>query len=369
MKPVIVLATDSLEPSGLGQHMIVLGRSLTHQYDVIVACQDNARGREFLGRAAEAGLRVKTFATDQLPAFRRWLKTSGAGVLHVHAGIGWEGHDLVRLGKAAGLAVIRTEHLPYLLTSPVQQAEYSAMLLSLDRAIAVSQGVADSYADRLHTARMTVIKNGIVPPNTGNRQTVRAELGMSDNAPMLLTVARLTAQKDHASLLAAVPKVLQQHPDARFVFVGDGPEQSSIERRVLELGLAPAVTLLGHRSDLPDLLAAADLFVLPSVFEGLSLALLEAMAVGLPVVATAIQGTVEALGADHPFLVPAGYPEQLAFTICAALNDKAAASAAGAAGKTRFIHNFQADNMAMQTAALYSDLLTSPSNIAKAHYS
>lgn len=369
MKPVLVLATDSLEPSGLGQHMIVLGQSLVHQYDVVVACQDDTRGRDFLARAAQAGLRVKAFSTEDLPTFKRWLKASCADLLHVHAGIGWEGHDLVRLGKASGLPVVRTEHLPYLLTSPVQQAEYSAMLLSLDRAIAVSQGVADSYADQLHTTRMTVIQNGIVSPVTGNRQAVRAELGLADDSPMLLTVARLTVQKDHASLVAAVPQVLLHHPDARFVFVGDGPEQSRIEEIVRDNGLEKSVTLLGHRSDLPDLLAAADLFVLPSLFEGLSLALLEAMAVGLPVVATAIQGTIEAIGTDHPFLVPAGDPAQLATTICAALHNKAATSAAGAAGKTCFIHHFQADNMAIQTAALYADLLASPSHIAKARNS
>ncbi|MDB5612795.1 MAG: hypothetical protein JWQ22_448 [Devosia sp.] len=364
-----MLATDSLEPSGLGEHMIVLGQSLVHQYDIVIACQNDENGIAFLARAAKAGLRIIAFSLDDLPGFGRWLKAAGAAFLHVHAGIGWEGHELVRLGKAAGLPVLRTEHLPYLLTSPVQQAEYAAMLLSVDRVIGVSQGVAESYAARPNTARMKMIANGIATPSCGNRQAVRSELGLRDDAPLLLTVARFTQQKDHASLVAAVPQVLLQHPDARFVFVGDGPEQDRIEQMVREQGLEQSVTFLGRRFDVPDLLAAADIFVLPSLFEGLPLVLLEAMAVGLPIVATAIDGTVEAIGKDHPFLVTPGDPMLLASIIGIALGDREAAKAAGDAGKTRFIHQFQADRMAMQTAALYAGFLAGPSHTLQARNS
>lgn len=369
MKPILVLATDSPDPSGLGAHMLTLGQQLVHQYDIVIASQDSGNGRTLLEQAAQAGLRIKGFALDQLPAFGHWLKASGAALMHVHAGIGWEGHDLVRLGRAAGLPVLRTEHLPYLLTSPVQQAQYAAMLLSVDGVIAVSQGVAQSYAAQPNTARMRVIANGIVAPASGNRNRVRQELGLSQTAPMLLTVARFTAQKDHASLLAALPQVLLQHPDAQLALVGDGPGQQQIEQTIESLGIERSVHMLGRRDDVPDLLAAADLFVLPSLFEGLPLVLLEAMAAGLPIVATAIDGTVEAIGADHPFLVPAGDPMRLAAIIGTALGDADAARAAGAAGKSRFIHQFQADRMAMQTAALYAGLLAKPSFQSQARYS
>jgi glycosyltransferase involved in cell wall biosynthesis len=371
MRPVLVLATDSFEPSGLGTHMVTLGHSLVHQYDIVIACQDDENGRAFLGSAARSGLRIKSFSADELPQFGRWLKASGAALLHVHAGIGWEGHDLVRLGKAAGLPVLRTEHLPYLLTSKVQQAEYAAMLLSVDRVIAVSQDVADTYAQRAGTSRMAVIANGIVPPapSHNGRAAVRAELGLSDTTPLVLTVARFTTQKDHASLLKAVPQVLLQHPDARFVFVGDGPEEESIADSVREAGLENSVTLLGRRDDVPDLLAAADLFVLPSLFEGLPLVLLEAMAAGVPIVGTAVDGIIEAMGADHPFLVKAGDPMLLAAIIGIALGDASAARAAGEAGKSRFLRHFQADRMAMETSALYADHLAPSSLISQAQHS
>ncbi|WP_349236459.1 glycosyltransferase family 4 protein [Devosia sp. MC521] len=359
MRPVLVLATDSREPSGLGTHMVTLGLSLVHQFDIVIACQDDERGRAFLQSAARSGLRIKSFSPDDLPRFGKWLKTSGAALLHVHAGIGWEGHDLVRLGKAVGLPVLRTEHLPYLLTSKVQQAEYAAMLLSVDRVIAVSQDVADTYADRIGRFRIAVIPNGIVPPapSQGSRAAVRAELGLAESAPLVLTIARFTTQKDHASLLKAVPYVLLQHPDARFVFVGEGPERDRIADSVHKAGLEKTVTLLGGRGDVPDLLTAADLFVLPSLFEGLPLVLLEAMAVGVPIVGTAVDGIIEAVGVDHPFLVKAGDPLLLAAAIGIALGDAVAARAAGSAGRSRFLRHFQADRMAKQTSAQYADLL------------
>lgn len=370
MRPLLVLATDSFDPSGLGNHMVTLGRSLVHQYDIVIACQDDDSGRAFLGSAARSGLRIKRFSPDDMPQFGNWLKTSGAALLHVHAGIGWEGQDLVRLGKAAGLPVLRTEHLPYLLTSKVQQAQYVAMLLSVDRLIAVSQDVGDTYAERAGKARLAVIANGITPPAPSHdgRDAVRGELGLDNTAPLVLTVARFTTQKDHASLLMAVPQVLLQHPNARFVFVGDGPEKQRIADSVREAGLESSVTLLGRREDVPDLLAAADLFVLPSLFEGLPLVLLEAMATGLPIVGTAVDGIVEAMGHDHPFLVKAGDPMLLAATIDIALGDASAARAAGEAGKSRFLRHFQADRMAMETSSLYADLLAPSSLNARAYH-
>ena len=136
-----------------------------------------------------------------------------------------------------------------------------------------------------------------------------------------------------------------------------------------EQGLENSVTLLGRRHDVPDLLAAADLFVLPSLFEGLPLVLLEAMAAGVPIVGTAVDGIVEAMGRDHPFLVQAGDPMLLAAIIGIALGDADAARAAGELGKSRFRHHFQADRMAMQTAALYSGLLAQSSQTPQAQYS
>lgn len=367
MKHRIVLATDSLDPSGLGQHMLTLGTTLAGEFDVLIAAPHSQAGAPFLLAGARAGLRIKAFDAHQPTAFRRWLKAYGADLVHVHAGIGWEGHDLVRAARAVGVPVIRTEHLPDLLTSPVQQAEYRAMLLSVDGRIAVSQAVAQSFRGR-GSGRLQVVQNGIAPQQPSRtRQEVRTELGLSPDASLVLTIARLTPQKGHDVLLAAVPAVLERHSSAKFVFVGTGPEQSTIAATAKAAGLSDAVTLLGARTDVPDWLGAADLFVLPSHFEGLPLAVLEAMAAGVPVIATAIGGMAEALGDDYPFLVPPGDAPALAASINAALSDQASAASLAEKNRQRFAHRFEARRMGEQTASIYRSLLSAQTSKAPAY--
>lgn len=360
MKPVVVLATDSLQPSGLGEHMLTLAQSMSGRFDAVIAAGESEGGQELLKSAAEAGLRVKAFEPDALQPFKTWL-TQHADLLHVHAGIGWEGHDLTRIGKAAGLPVVRTEHLPYLLTSPVQQAEYRACLLSVDRVITVSRAAYDSFTSRHGVDSFALVLNGIEPKvSRGERKDIRSSLGIAEDAQMVLTVARFTPQKGYRSLLEAVPKVLAQVPRSRFVWVGEGPEFPELGTEVREADLADAVTLLGHRADVPDLLSAADLVVLPSLFEGLPLVLLEAMAAGVPVVATRIGGSVEAVGEAHPFLAQPANADDLAAAIVAALSDPVAARIAAEAGRQRFDRTFKASRMAAETADLYSSLLPTP---------
>ncbi|XGV94857.1 MAG: glycosyltransferase family 4 protein [Leptolyngbya sp. BL-A-14] len=142
---------------------------------------------------------------------------------------------------------------------------------------------------------LQVIYNGIqlsppqdcTPANRAMlRQAVRQELGVPDNTRLLLTVGRLAPQKGYTDLLAIVPQLLAKHPDIRFVWAGAGEQQQELHDRLQKAALDDAVLMLGHRSDLPRLLQAADLFVFPTRFEGHPFALLEAMAYGLPIVTT-----------------------------------------------------------------------------------
>ena len=367
MKQRIVLATDSRDPSGMGEHMLTLGAALRHQYDMLIAAPEGEQCKTLLADAARRGLRIKAFDPHKPADFRQWLRGFGADLVHVHAGIGWEGHGLVRAARALGVPVIRTEHLPDLLTSPVQQAEYRAMLLSVDRRIAVSNAVAQSFKGR-GTGRLDVVHNGIVPRSVNRTgKDVRAELGIEEGTPLLLTIARLTPQKGHDVLLKALPAVLETHPHVKLALVGTGPEQRQIESAIKAADLSASVMLLGARDDVPDLLAAADLFVLASHFEGLPLVVLEAMAAGLPVVATAIGGVIEALGDDHPHLAARGDAAALAQTIKAALSDRHLTASAAEKARNRFTEKFGAERMGEQTARIYQDFLSPPSPKAPAY--
>lgn len=343
--PLIVLATDSAVPSGVGEHMLTLAGALAPAYDVALAFFPDGEGARFLARAAAAGFETVALG-EKFPA---WLGTRRPAILHVHAGIGWEGHELVETGANCAIPVVRTEHLPYMLTDPEQKSRHRMAAGLVDRLVVVSDAAAESYRAQGFLGIAT-IRNGIdAPVPRGGRDRTRAALGIADETRIVITVARFTAQKGHEILLHAAAEVSRTMPHAVFLLVGEGPERSAMQALAAALDL-PNVVFLGQRADVPDLLAAADLFVLPSLFEGLPLVVLEAMALALPVVATRVCGTAEALGAHHPFLVPPGDPASLAGAIAAALGDE---TATGLGGRRRFEDLFTAARMGRETAALY----------------
>ena len=202
-KPRVLLATDSLDPSGVGEHMLALGRALSGRWDVTIALISEDR-MGLLARAARYGLGVKLAANTG--EFHDWLSRSKIDLLHVHAGIAWEWHDLAAGVSARALPIIRTEHLPYLLTDPEQQEHYRRGTERLAHHIVVSEASRKSFR-KAHVApsRLTVVRNGIFPLLPVKALT--QELGMAGRI-VLLTVARFTKQKDQAALVHALPEIL-----------------------------------------------------------------------------------------------------------------------------------------------------------------
>ena len=176
--------------------------------------------------------------------------------------------------------------------------------------------------------------------------------------PVAISVARLSATKDFPTLLRAVPLVLPHVPDFRLRIVGDGPERAKLETLIDELHLRPQVELLGERHDVPALLAESGFFVSSSLNEGISLTLLEAMAVGLPVVTTAVGGNPEVVLDGHTGrLAPAGDPAALAGAIVNLCADHDLWSAMGMLGRHRVEQNFEIRQMIRSYEALYEELL------------
>ncbi len=318
-KPHVLLATDSFNPSGMGEHMLALGRGLSDRWNVTIAVMAEDR-MGLLARAARCGLAVKLI--QDVGEFHEWLSRSSVDILHVHAGIGWEGHDLAAAADACAIPIIRTEHLPYLLNDPEQIECYRRETERLAHRIVVSEASRRSFCEaRIAPSLMTVVRNGIFPLQPVRSATAFAqELGLVGRT-VLLTVARFTAQKDQASLVRALLTVLKDHPSVVLLFVGTGPEEECVTALAAKLDVGDHVQFLGHRSDVAELMAIADLFILTSHFEGLPLAVLEAMSLAVPVIATRIGGTVEALGDDHPFFTEPGNPAAIAAVIHQALAD------------------------------------------------
>ena len=342
-----LLITDSPDPSGVGEHMLALAGALPPGM-ASLAFPDHPAGRALAGRARAMGLAALTHDPDEVAAV---IAASPAEIVHVHAGIGWEGLALVHAAADAGRRVLRTEHLPWLLTDPGQIRAYRQMAARLDGVIAVSRAGAAGWRQALAPLGDTApplhaVPNGIAPPPERHQ-----------GGAGLLCVGRLAPQKRHRTLLAALARLRRQGVDARLRIVGDGPGETHVRRWLDRLGLDGAVTLLGRRDDVPALMAQADLLVLPSAFEGLPLVLLEAMATGLPAVATAIPGSAEALGPDHPWQVPPGRSRPLAGAIAQALTDPASRTRVAARARARWQHHFTAKAMAGAVLDIYRSTL------------
>lgn len=352
----ICLVTDSFVPSGVGEHLLTLAGGLRAQHDIVVAARPQAG---LLERARAVGVAAQPIDPDDAAGLEQWFGCGHFSHVHVHAGIGWEGHGLSRAAHRAGVPhVLRTEHLPYLLTDTGQRVEYRETLRLVERIICVSDVSTETFRSvALRPDQVVTILNGVSEPAPRlRREAVRTRLGVGA-APVVLMVARFSEQKGHAVLLDAWPTVLDRTPGAVLLLVGDGHLLMSVARQVGQRGCAASIRLLGQRHDVADLMGAADVLVLPSAFEGLPLVVLEAMASGLPVVASDAPGNAEAV--DHGttgWLTPVGDPVALADTLSEALNDPVLRAAAARASRRRFAERFHARRMIEQTADLYASL-------------
>ena len=359
---LVCLYTDSHEPSGVGEHMLTLASQLVRRYRVLFACLGTRAGPHLLERARHIGCETLTTSSDET-TFEQLLIAKQASVFHVHAGIAWEGQNGISQARRAGVnAIIRTEHLPYLLTDARQQEEHRASIQLADRVICVSHGVRRSYLKAGFSAHKVVtVRNGITVRPARNAGTmIRAHLGISSECKLALTVARFSHQKGYSFLLNAVPRVVATHPHVRFVWVGSGPLQPDLERLVQDRGLRERVLFLGHRVDVPDLMTAADVFVLPSLFEGLPLVLLEAMAAGVPIVATGVCGTSEVIrDRCSGRLIPSADDDAIARAIIEVLDNPELAARWAAEARKSVERDFNAARMAEETAAIYEDVLRS----------
>ena len=186
------------------------------------------------------------------------------------------------------------------------------------------------------------------------REALRRELGFDGSHSILGVVARLTDQKGHIYLIKAAPKVVNLFPNVRFVLVGDGPNRAMLMAKVQELGLADHFTFLGTREDVSELLNAFDVFVLPSLWEGLPNVVLEAMACGKPVIATSVDGTTEAvIDGETGILVPPRDPESLARAIINLLSSRELLKEYGEKGYQRAKDHFSLENQVKGFEDLY----------------
>jgi len=219
-------------------------------------------------------------------------------------------------------------------------------------------------------SRVSVVYNGVDPgerPSSLQRRSARAVLGLPDDAFVIGTVGRLDPVKNLSVMMHAYAALKARYPHARAVIVGDGPERATLEAKALALDLADSVVFTGYRPDVRFLMAAFDVYVNTSVYEGVSLTILEAMAMALPVVATPVGGNPEVV-VDHEtgLLVP-GRARSIADAIARLVHDTRQRRRLGDAGRWRVKRHFSMARMVEQYAGVYlggrgDDTITPPAN-------
>jgi glycosyltransferase involved in cell wall biosynthesis len=232
-----------------------------------------------------------------------------------------------------------------------------------DLSLAVSRGVRDYLVAQggLDPAKVRVVANGVdVAAIEAARpgKVVRRELGLPAGVPVIGLVGRLDHWgKGHKELFEAMAPLMERHP-VQALIVGGGRRIDEVRALAASLGLAGAVHFLGERSDVPDLLNAMDIFVLPSYSEGLSLALLEAMAAGKPVVATAVGGTPEVVTeGDNGLLIPTRDAGALAGALERLLGAPDFAKQLGQNARAHVREHFSLDRLGREINEIYEELV------------
>jgi sugar transferase (PEP-CTERM/EpsH1 system associated) len=269
----------------------------------------------------------------------QWVALA-AGIRHrVHGEHGWEASDPKGQNRK-GLRIRRA-------CRPVIQ-RYVPMSQDIARWLKASIGVDPS---RIHQLYSGVDCDRFCPAPDHPPSAIRYALSLG-------TVGRLDPVKNQSALLETLARLQSQFPGLSLTIVGDGPLRASLEAQAASLGISNHVTFTGARSDTPDLMRSFDVFVLPSVNEGISNTILEAMATGLPVVAGRVGGNPELIadGVTGRLYDPAD-PQGLEHALLPYLTDPALRRSHGAAGRARVVQNFSLDAMVARYLAMYDELM------------
>ena len=347
----------------------VVTRIDRRRFRLTVACL--SREGEFYQRVRDAGLAVEEFdfprfasprAGFQFLRLLRMLRTRRVDLLH--------SFDFYT--NVFGIPAARLAGVPLVVASQRNLAEFwsrwqrsawRATLAWADCVVANSHAASQAVVEQtgISPERLRVVHNGVDTERftvNGNREASRRALALPEPACVVGVVAGFRQEKDQQTLLDAVPQVVERNPQARFLLAGTGPEEARLRTYAQEKNLQSWVTFLGDRSDIPQLLAAFDVAVLPTRSESFPNVLLEAMSAGRAVIASAVGGTKELIEQGRTgVLVPAGDPAALAKEILNLLEHPERRAQLGRAARAHVEAEFSIEASVARMQALYDELL------------
>ena len=370
----VVLFTNSMVMGGMEEHVIQLASGLAERGTrTAVICSPYESIRPMREQLAANGVNVHALpdrGRGPLGALRRFatlvqtLRTYKGCVLHLHF-TGYRGGDLVVLAaRLAGASkIIRSVHLPPV--PPITRLDRAGISWRdrlLARVICVSRPTRQAHLDELgrDPSKCVVVHNGIdlrrfSPSIVGDG--VRGELGLEADSPLVGTVSRLGEERKGVNYFVDMAaEVAHTHPRARFLVVGDGHLRGQLEAQAIELGIDNSIIFTGERKDVARLLAAMDVFVIPSLYEACQYSLLEAMAMGKPVVATPA-GVAPDVVLDHEtgLLVPLADSASMARAVRELLDDATLAANVGEQARELMASQFSVDVMVDNISRVYAE--------------
>ncbi len=358
---VLHIITDT-NIGGAGRYLVnLITQPAFDDVDVIVACPDGRLGDvlDSIGveRVSVSGKDISFSFPFTMELFRL-LKRLKPDIVHTHSCLSGR-----LAAKSLRIPVVYTKHGEVSdLHSPVFYKKllnrWAASLFS-DKIIAVSNHVGNQLIQSgVDAKKIVVIHNGIEISKFNSKDFARVQSTRERDQVLIGTLARLDQVKRLDVLIEAARIVVNSLPEARFVLGGTGPMEQELLRKIQDLRLEPYVRMAGFVEDVPRFLSELDIFALSSDSEGLGLSVIEAMAQGLPVVATAVGGVTEVVKDNETgFLVPAGNPRAMAQCLVRLAIDPEMAAHMGRMGRKRAEELFDAKTMAQKTVEVYKKIL------------
>lgn len=373
---------DTLEMGGAQKILYQLAVKASNDFKVTVAAW--CHPGPYVDMLREKGIAVEVFMMKRrsillLPLFifdsirivarlSMYVRKNSIDIIHSQLP---ESHILAVLvsaitGCKAVVTVQNNNIMPFNRSAPVRnRLRKSAMnffFSKADMVLAVGNDVKKNVEkDMNYSGNLKIVYNAIDYDRftvTYDTQQLKKNLGLSKKSKVILCIGRLVPQKGQNYLIDAASRLIGRYPTLKILLLGDGPLEAELKAKTEALRLGKNINFLGLRSDVPELLSLCDIFILPSIYEGLPLVVLEAMAASRPVIATNVEGTRELVSDGvEGLLVSPKSADHLAEAIDNLLSNPDAAQAMGNNGRKKVYNTFRLEQMVASTEAIYSSLM------------